>query len=200
MSSAFSGSKVVASREVQFAGDDAGNEKFLRIQYERVEENGVTSDRYFWIRGDFVVIVAQDERGRFICVREYKHAAKEVLFGFPAGGINKKTGELPAEAALRELKEETGYVGNLQDCVVFGPYREGPDKTTARQFIVYIPNVKKEGAPTPESTEVILGVQLASLETVMRNVGIVLHLAAIYRVTDYLEAINNRVIEAKIAA
>jgi ADP-ribose diphosphatase len=53
-----------------------------------------------------VVVVAVDDEGRVPLVRQYRHAVKEYLLELPAGGL--EPGELPQEAARRELREEVG--------------------------------------------------------------------------------------------
>ena len=68
---------------------------------------------YSFTRRNYVVIVASDEEGQFLCVRQFRHGIKQVTTEFPAGAIERKDGEDPAESALRaakrELREETGY-------------------------------------------------------------------------------------------
>lgn len=72
---------------------------------------------YSYSRRDYVVIVASDEDGNYLCVKQFRQGIKEVTTEFPAGGIEKKDGKeygnTPAEDALaaakRELREETGY-------------------------------------------------------------------------------------------
>ncbi len=79
---------------------------------------------YSYSRRDYVVIVASDEEGKYLCVRQYRQGIKEVTTEFPAGGIERKDGkeyggrkdaavaEEALMAAKRELKEETGYVSD----------------------------------------------------------------------------------------
>jgi ADP-ribose pyrophosphatase len=73
---------------------------------------------YSYSRRDYTVIVASDEDGKYLCVRQFRQGIKEVTTEFPAGGIEKSDGKEygskdAAEAALdcakRELREETGY-------------------------------------------------------------------------------------------
>ena len=78
---------------------------------------------YSYSRRDYVVIVASDTDGNYICVRQFRQGIKEVTTEFPAGGIERTDGkdysdskgkgdissEDALEAARRELLEETGY-------------------------------------------------------------------------------------------
>lgn len=62
--------------------------------------------------GNAAVLVPIDADGRLIFVRQYRHAIGEWLLELPAGGIDDRDGS-PADAAQRELREETGYRGTL---------------------------------------------------------------------------------------
>ncbi len=78
---------------------------------------------YSYSRRDYVVVVASDTEGDYICVRQFRQGIKKVTTEFPAGGIERKDGkeygeersefsEDALEAAKRELIEETGYVSD----------------------------------------------------------------------------------------
>mgnify|MGYP001137915663 FL=1 len=54
-------------------------------------------------------VVAVLEDGRLLMVRQYRNALERETLEFPAGGLNGRE-EPAAEAAQRELEEETGYV------------------------------------------------------------------------------------------
>jgi len=53
-----------------------------------------------------VAIAPVTEAGELVLVRQYRHAAREVLLEIPAGRL--EPGEVPLAAARRELAEETG--------------------------------------------------------------------------------------------
>lgn len=57
---------------------------------------------------DWVNVVAVDPQGRLVLVRQFRHGVDEFSLELPGGVI--EGGETPVEAALRELREETGYV------------------------------------------------------------------------------------------
>ena len=54
-----------------------------------------------------VTLVAFDDEGRLLLVRQYRHSAGRELLELPAGTLDP--GETPEACAERELQEETGY-------------------------------------------------------------------------------------------
>ena len=95
---------------------------FRRSAY-RFPDGSVFEPFYSYSRRDYVVIVASDTEGKYICVRQFRQGIKEVTTEFPAGGIERTDGreyglrdgasvENALEAAKRELLEETGYVSD----------------------------------------------------------------------------------------
>ncbi|MDP6604891.1 MAG: NUDIX hydrolase [Dehalococcoidia bacterium] len=57
-----------------------------------------------------VAIVPVDQQGRWLLVRQYRHAARSVLLEVPAG--TREAGEPPEVTAARELREETGFAAD----------------------------------------------------------------------------------------
>ena len=96
---------------------------FRRSAY-RFPDGSVFEPYYSYSRRDYVVIVASDEDGQYICVRQFRQGIKEVTTEFPAGGIERTDGreygaerdssvtENALKAAKRELLEETGYASD----------------------------------------------------------------------------------------
>lgn len=55
-----------------------------------------------------VAVVAVDEEGRVLLLRQYRHAVRHQLWELPAG-LRDVDGEPPVETAARELAEEAGF-------------------------------------------------------------------------------------------
>lgn len=88
----------------------------LRKSAYRFPDGNIFAPYYSYSRRDYVVVVASDCNGNYICVRQFRHGIKEVTTEFPAGGIDRRDAkeydiskELAFLAAKRELLEETGY-------------------------------------------------------------------------------------------
>ena len=84
------------------------DETFLSEKGEEVHWETITrtSDSYV------VVVVARlVPSGRYVLLRQYRQAIENTVIGFCAGAA--PAGSDPETEALRELREETGYVGRI---------------------------------------------------------------------------------------
>lgn len=93
---------------------------FLRVHAETVETpEGRRVENFYQVeQADFVLMFVEDEEGRALMLRTYKHGPRRVSQTFPAGALNP--GEDPLVAAKRELLEETGYAA--EDWTALGSY------------------------------------------------------------------------------
>lgn len=83
--------------------------RILRLHVDTVElPNGKQALREVAEHPGGVAVVAIDSSDHVLTVRQYRYAFSRVLEEIPAGKL--EPGEDPREAALRELREETGAV------------------------------------------------------------------------------------------
>jgi ADP-ribose pyrophosphatase len=82
----------------------------LRVDTVRLP-GGRTTDREIVEHRGSVAIVALDEKGDVLLVNQFRAAVGRALLEIPAGIL--EAGEEAEVCALRELREETGYVARL---------------------------------------------------------------------------------------
>lgn len=75
----------------------------------KLPDGKVNPEYYVLEYPDWVSVIAITTDGQFVVERQYRHGLGETHFELPAGVCEK--GELPIDAARRELLEETGFGG-----------------------------------------------------------------------------------------
>jgi ADP-ribose pyrophosphatase len=86
--------------------------QLISVRVDTLRAGERTFEREVVSYGQAVVLVPVDGDGRLLFVRQYRHAVAAWLLELPAGGIDDHDAS-PEAAALRELREETGYRGTL---------------------------------------------------------------------------------------
>lgn len=81
-----------------------------RVEYEL--PNGASKDIYLDIRNPAACVVALTESNEVILVEQYRPGPDKVLRELPGGYIDDS--EEPAAGIARELREETGYEGQVK--------------------------------------------------------------------------------------
>lgn len=80
----------------------------LRVDSCKMPDGTIIPDYYVLEYPDWVNAIALTGDGKVILVRQYRHAAEEVILELPGGCM--EANETPEEALRREMLEETGYV------------------------------------------------------------------------------------------
>jgi len=104
---------------------------------------------------DWVLAVATNAAGQLVCVRQFRFGTESVTLEV-AGGV-LEPGENPAEAARRELYEETGHEGG--EAVPLGWVHPNPALQANRAHLFLFEGAKHVGPPQNhegEETEVVL--------------------------------------------
>ena len=95
-------SEKTLSTEVIFEG------RALRLRVDTIETiDGRTSTREIVEHGDCICVVAVDNDGNVLLVKQFRTPLQKELLEIPAGGID--AGEDAETAVIREMQEETGF-------------------------------------------------------------------------------------------
>jgi ADP-ribose pyrophosphatase len=115
--------------------------------------------------GGAVVVLPITADGDAVLTRQFRPGPERVVWELPSGYV--EPGEEPAEAALRELREETGYTGELR---AIGTVAPTPYSEELRQVFAAVDcrRVGDQDTDPDEHVEVVV-VPLAHLRSVLRD-------------------------------
>ena len=107
-------------KETQLSSELIFDGKVLHVFRDKIAlPNGKSSTREYIKHNGAVCVIPVTAEREVVCVRQYRYAVGQVLLEIPAGKLDTPQ-EDPREAALRELREETGAVcGRLTDLGVY---------------------------------------------------------------------------------
>jgi len=158
--------RVISSREVYHGP------AFRVTADEVLEPSGVRTRRDIVHHSGSVVILAIEEEGgsepRVLLERQYRHAARQMLWELPAGRIDE--GENDLAAAKRELLEETGYTASRWRRILHFYASPG---FLAEAMNLYFARGLRPGPAQPEADEVIqvrMVLLSAAVRMVMRGI------------------------------
>jgi 8-oxo-dGTP pyrophosphatase MutT (NUDIX family) len=118
-----------------------------RVRFEPPE--GPAKD--FWVveAPDWINVIPLTDDGRVVLVRQYRFGIEGFTLEIPGGMCDP--GESPADAALRELREETGYAA--AEFVPLGWVHPNPAVQTNRCHSFLARGARLAGPPSPDEDE-----------------------------------------------
>ena len=142
------------------------------------------------IRPEVALILPITSNDEIVFVRQYRHGAGEILLELPAGTFNPKE-ESPQAAAIRELKEETGYI--TDNVIQLATLYDNPVKDTNKITLFLAENVIKAGTQKLDVTEeievVLIPIKRLTEKIASGEISVAGTVAAIFLGLNYL---NNK--------
>ncbi len=158
----------------------------LRIDRAVSPRTGEAHDFYIFESHDWVNIIPVTRDNEVVLIKQYRHGTGDTTVEIPGGII--EPGDTPLDAAIRELREETGYAA--KEMVYLGAVHANPAFLNNRCHSFLALNSFPEGPQNLDDKEDIV-VVLRSLDDIqdMIRAGEITHsliLAAFYRYyTEY---------------
>jgi 8-oxo-dGTP pyrophosphatase MutT (NUDIX family) len=142
---------------------------WCQVRRDEIElPNGKIIDDFFVVvRPEIALILPITNEEEIVFVRQYRHGVGEILLELPAGGFDPGK-EDAAVAAVRELKEETGYLA--EKVTKLATLYDNPVKDTNKIHLFLAENVAKYGEQTLDVTEDI-EIVLVPVESVLNKIN-----------------------------
>jgi 8-oxo-dGDP phosphatase len=105
-----------------------------------------------------VAVLALDDAGQVLLIRQYRHPVRRLLWEIPAG-LRDVSGEPAWATARRELLEEAGY--RARDWRVLADYYTSPGFSTERlrvflaRDLEFVPEAERDFVPEAEEAELV---------------------------------------------
>jgi len=127
--------------------------------------DGTTSDFYIKAEGPAVCVLALTKDNEIILVNQFRPGPNKIMSELPGGYVDK--GETPIDAIARELKEETGFVGQFE--LVTTAFDDA--YSTMVRYCYVAKDCQKVNEPQQSSTEQteLMLINLADFKLLLRS-------------------------------
>ncbi len=125
-----------------------------------------TEGKYIVVNAKDWVIVIPELKDDFLMVKQWRHGEKALSVEFPGGVIDE--GEEPEHAAMRELKEETGFT--TDKLIKLGSFNPNPALFSNHIHIYYSNALQKTSEQDLDSDEFINCINIPKQE-VLKGMG-----------------------------
>ena len=143
--------------------------KFLAVEKHKVQlpDGQIIPDWQTVITPDFISVVVLTDENKFLVIRQFKYAVKEISLA-PVGGYIEPN-EIPLNAAKRELMEETGYTAS--EWISLGDYVVDSNRGCGTAYLFLAKGANKISEPNNDDLEEqeILLLSREELESAISN-------------------------------
>jgi ADP-ribose pyrophosphatase len=137
----------------------------LEVHHLEDEDTGKRHKREVVVHPGAVVVLAIDEQGRVLLIRNRRYAVDQVLLELPAGTLEKK--EDAMNCAGRELLEETGYLAKRLKPI--GSYFTSPGILSEKMYAFAAYDLQKKETALEEGEEIEL--EPTPMDEAIRMIG-----------------------------